>query len=118
MVAYSTILLDAISWDNVVDANGNIAVAGPPYSQAQDASSAIRLWLGELYYDTTQGVPYSNILGKIPNLTTLKSYMTTAALSVPGVVSAVCFISSLSSRGVSGQVTITNESGQTATAAF
>jgi hypothetical protein len=118
MVAYSTLLLDSLSWDNVVDVNGNIAIAGPPYSQAQDASSAIRLWLGELYYDTTQGVPYSNILRKIPNLTTLKSYMVSAALTVPGVVSAVCYISSFSWRAVSGQVTITNETGQTATAAF
>lgn len=118
MVAYSTLMLDSLSWDNVVDVNGNIAVAGPPYSQAQDASSAIRLWLGELYYDTTKGVPYSNIIGKIPNFATLKSYIIAAALTVPGVVSATCFIASFSTRTVSGQVTITNEAGQTATAAF
>ncbi len=118
MTNYSTIFLDAVSWDIVADANGAIAVAGPPYSQAQDASSAIRTWLGELYYDTTRGVPYSKILGQIPNFSALKSYMTTAALTVPGVTSAVCFISSYSQRSVSGQVTITNESGQTATAAF
>jgi hypothetical protein len=114
----ATLLLDAVAWDLVTDSAGNIAVAGEPYSQAQDASSAIRLWLDELYYDITQGVPYANILGKTPNLPLLKSYMVAAARTVPGVVKAVCFISSITDRNVSGQVTITNSSGQTATAAF
>jgi F420-0:gamma-glutamyl ligase-like protein len=118
MAGNATLLLDAVTWDNVVDANGNFAVAGPPYSQAQDAASTIRLWLGELYYDTTQGVPYEAILAKATNFKTLKSYMVAAALTVPGVVSAVCFISSIVGRTVSGQVTITNSAGQTATAAF
>ena len=118
MANYSTILLDAVAWDLVTDASGNIAVAGPPYSQAQDASSAIRLFLGELYYDTTKGVPYQNILAKTPNISVLKSYMVAAALTVPGVVSAVCFITAITSRGVSGQVQITNEQGQTAAAGF
>ena len=116
--SFSTLLLDSVSWDNVVDANGNFAVAGPPYSQAQDAASAIRLWLGELYYDTTKGVPYSKIIAGTPNFAALKSYMVAAAMTVPGVASAVCFISSFSNRNVSGQVTITNTQGQTATAAF
>lgn len=111
-------LLDAVLWDWVVDANGNWAVAGPPYSHAQDAASAIRLWLGELYYDTTQGVPYETILTKAPNFTALKGYLQAAAMTVPGVVNAVVFISSIVNRTVSGQVTITNSSGQTATAGF
>lgn len=115
----STLLLDIVSWDHAVDSSGNIAVAGEPYSQAQDASSAIRTWLGELYYDTTVGTPYDKILGiGPPNIPLLKSYMVTAAKTVPGVVSAVVFISSITNRGVSGQVQITNSNGQTATAAF
>lgn len=116
--AGSTILLDANLWDLVTDVNGNIAVAGPPYSQAQDAASAIRLFLGELYYDTTQGVPYENILSKPINLAVLKSYMVAAALTVPGVVSAVCYITAVVGRSVSGQVQITNTEGQTAAAGF
>lgn len=114
----STLLLDAVSWDLTIDADGNIAIASDPYSQAQDASSATRLFLGELFYDVTQGVPYQNILGQPTNLPLLKSYMVAAALTVPGVVKAVCFISSIVSRNVSGQVTITNLAGKTATAAF
>jgi hypothetical protein len=118
MASNSTMLLDALSWDWVVDANGNWAVAGPPYSQAQDAASAIRLFLGELYYDTTQGVPYSRILGQAMNLPLLKASLVAAAKTVPGVVSAVVFLSSIADRTVSGQVQITNSSGQTAAASF
>lgn len=118
MAGNSTLLLDANGWDWVVDASGNWAVAGPPYSQAQDAASAIKLKLGELYYDTSVGVPYARILGKPPNIPVLKSYMVAAALTVPGVVVAVCFITSIVDRAVSGQVQITNSNGQTAAAAF
>lgn len=118
MAGNSTLLLDANGWDWVVDASGNFAVAGPPYSQAQDAASAIRLKLGELYYDTTKGVPYEQILAKPPNIPLLKSYMVAAALTVPGVVSAVCFITGITERSVSGQVQITNSNGQTAAASI
>ena len=54
----NTLLLDASAWDLVLDANGDIALAAPPYAVAQDVASAISLFLGELWYDTTQGVPY------------------------------------------------------------
>lgn len=119
MTNFNTLFLDVDTWDNAVDVNGNIAVAGPPYSQAQDAACAIRTWLGEVYYNTVDGVPYQNILGEgSPNVPLIKSYLVTAAISVPGVVSAVVFIASISQRGVTGQVQITNENGQTETAAF
>lgn len=114
----STLLLDADTWDWVVDANGNWAVADEPYSQAQDASSAIRLKLRELYYDTTEGVPYDQILGVATNLPLLKASLVAAALSVPGIVKAVVFITSIVDRTVRGQVQITNSNGQTAVAAF
>jgi hypothetical protein len=53
-------LLDRSTWDLVLDASGNIAVASAPYALAQDAASAIRLLAGELWYDTAQWVPYSS----------------------------------------------------------
>jgi hypothetical protein len=115
---YNTLFLDVNKWSLAVDTSGNIAVATPPYSQAQDAASAIRLWQNELYYDKSAGIPYAGILGAIPNIPLLKSYMVTQAKTVPGVVKAVCFISSISNRGISGQVQITNELGQTAAAGF
>jgi hypothetical protein len=118
MAGNSTLLLDAVSWDWVVDSNGNWAVAGPPYSQAQDASSAIKLKLKELYYDTTQGVPYDQILGVATNIPLLKASLVAAALTVPGIVKAAVFITKIVDRTVSGQVQITNSNGQTAAAAF
>lgn len=114
--ALATLLLDQDSWDCCVDANMSIAFAQPPYATAQSVSSAIRTFLAECYYDTSLGVPYfGNILGKNPPLTYLIAQMETAALSVPGVVSAVCTISSVSGRTVTGQVEFTDSSGNTQT---
>ena len=53
-----TLLLDTGSWDLSVDANSNIAIADPDYSLAQDAASAIKTFLGEMFYDTTVGDPW------------------------------------------------------------
>lgn len=116
----STLLLDTVAWDMVLDASGNIAVANPPYQLAQDAASAIKLFLGELYYDTTQGVPYfQNILGQSPPLQYIKSKLSAAAMSAdPSIASAQVFISSIANRGISGQVQVTDETGNTLAANF
>ena len=53
----ATLLLTPQTWDLTVDASNNIAVAAEPYALAQDAASAIRLFQGEDYYDTTRGIP-------------------------------------------------------------
>ena len=114
----ATLLLDTLLWDLTLDASGNIAVATAPYQLAQDAASAIRLFQGELWYDTTQGVPYQNILAQNPPLSLLKQQLVDAALTVPDVVSAQCFIASVSGRGVTGQVQVTNSSGVVTAANF
>lgn len=115
-----TLLLDVDAWDLVLDIDGNIAVASDPYAQAQDAASAIRLFQGELWYDTTLGVPYwASVLGQSPPpLALMKELFIAAALRVPGVVAARCFIEAVDGRGVRGQVQITNEAGVTAFAGF
>lgn len=118
-----TLALDPIDWDLTVDSAGNIATfddAEPtPLGLAQDAASAIRLFQGELFFNTTAGVPYfARILGRRPPVALLKEYFVAAALTVPGVASAVCFISSISGRGLKGQVQIKDSSGNTAAAAF
>src|SRR6202035_3244223 len=101
----STLLLDTVTWDLVLDANNNIAVAQPPYQLSQDAASACRLFLGELWYDTTQGIPFDNILGKVLNLAYLKAQLVNAAKSAdPSIIAARVFITSILQRGVSGQV--------------
>lgn len=118
-----TILVDRTAWDLVKDASGNIAVADDPYSKAQDAASAIKLFEGELYYDTSRGVPYWNkddptapgqILGAAPPISYIKQKIVDAAKTVPGVVAAVAFIRAIGTdRRVTGQVQITDLQGRT-----
>lgn len=115
----STLLLDRTRWDLVLDAYGNIALASGPYALAQDAASAIRLFQGELNYDTGQGVPYfGQILGKFPPVAFMKARFVEAALTVPGVVSAVCFLNAIKDRTVTGQVQITDAFGRVGVATF
>lgn len=119
----STMLLDPVSWDLMLDASGNIATASAVLPDAvaiaQDAASAIKLFAGELWFDTTQGIPYfSQVLGHQPPLALLKAYFVEAALTVPGIAKATCFISSFTNRAISGQVKVTDHDGNTATAAF
>ena len=118
--AGNTLLLDTVKWDLCVDSNGNIALATPPYSLAQDAACACRLFEGELWYDTIQGIPYwQSILGQMPPLSLLKAAFIAAAQGVPGVASAEVFITNITSdRVLSGQVQITNEGNQTVAASF
>ena len=115
----STLLLDTIAWDLVQDSVGNIAIASEPYSLAQDAASAIRLFQAELYYDTTKGVPYwSTILGKAPPVSLMKAKFVAAALTVPGIVSAQCFIALITDRAVKGQVQVMDADGNISAAGF
>lgn len=108
----NTLLLDVSAWDLVIDSMGNIAVAAPPYALAQDVASAIKLFLGELWYDVAKGVPYfEDILGHLPPPSLLRAHLEAAALTVPGVVSAQCIISSLDGRTVTGQVQFIDETG-------
>ena len=112
MSQFKTLLLDRTQWDLVLDSNGNIALASPPYALEQDVASAVRLFLGELWYDTTKGIPYfEEILGQLPPVSLLTAYIESAALSVPGVISARCIISSFQDRSVSGEIQFIDDSG-------
>ena len=113
-----TLLLDLTNWDLVVDSADNIALATPPYSTAQDVASAIKTFLAEVFYDTTQGIAYLGsqpILGGMIPIGIFKAYMVQAALTVPGVVSAQCVINSFIGRKVVGQVTFTDDRGVVST---
>lgn len=115
----STLLLDRTVWDLLVDTSGNIAVASEPYSISQDVSSAARLFLGELWYNTSLGIPYDQIvLGKAPSLQVLKSLIANAALTVPGVAQAQVFVSAFTDRRVTGQIRITTTAGAVLNAGF
>ena len=112
MARFDTLLLDQSAWDLVIDSAGNIAMAQPPYALAQDVSSAVRLFLGELWYNTTKGIPYfEDVLGHLPPLSLLTGYIENAALTVPGVVSAQCIISSFDAREIAGQIQFIDETG-------
>ena len=112
MTTYNTLLLDQTVWDLVLDSAGNIAMAQPAYALAQDVASAIKLFLGELWYDTTKGIPYfEEVLGELPPLSLLIGHMEKAALTVPGVVSAQCIISAFANRQIDGQVLFIDENG-------
>lgn len=112
MTRYNTLLLDQTAWDLVIDSAGNIAMAQPPYSLAQDVASAVRLFLGELWYSTGQGIPYfEDVLGQLPPPSLLTGYMEKAALTVPGVVSAQVIITEFTGREVRGQVQFIDETG-------
>lgn len=114
-----TLLLDQTNWDIVLDIEGNIAAASAPYALAQDAASAIKLFAGELYYDTSKGVPYfTAILGQLPPISLVKQYFSDAALTVPEVTGARVFLTAISNRTLSGQVQITNATGVTSVASF
>ena len=119
MTMFSTLLLDITAWDLVLDSNGNIALAAPPYSLAQDVASAVKTFLGELWYDQTQGIPYwVKVLGKLPPSSLLSQLIVNAALTVPGTVTAQCVINSFNNRGVNGQILFTDESGQVTSVNF
>ena len=114
-----TLLLDNLVWDLTVDTAGNIAVASNPYAQAQDAASAIRTFEGEVYFDTTLGIPYfTQIFGYSPPVSLMKAYFNSTALTVPGVSKAQTFITSWENRTVQGQVQIMNEDGQVSATGF
>lgn len=115
----NTLLLDNVAWDLVLDSNGNIALAAPPYAVAQDVASASRLFQGELWYDTTQGVPYwQQLLGQNPTTSQIAAAFNAAALTVPGVVTANTVITSIAGREVSGQVQFETTDGESTTVNF
>lgn len=120
-VIYNTLLLDQTAWDLVLDANGDIALATPPYALAQDVASAVRTFLGELWYDTTQGLPYwTQILGKLPSSSLLIELINQVVLTVTGVVSSQTIITAFSpvTREVSGQIQFVDVNDQTTTVNF
>lgn len=119
-----TMLLDPSTWDLVKDASGNIAAATDPYALAQNAASAIRMFLGEQWYNTTIGVPWltasgrNQILAAPPNVPLMKTTLANVALTVPGVDKANVIITAIVDRNIRGQVQVTSSDGTTTAANF
>lgn len=111
-MAFVSLLLDRTVWDLCKDSSFNIAVASEPYRIAQDVACAIKTFQGEVYYDTQRGIAYwAQILGLDPPLALLKTSFVNAAMTVPGVVAAVCYIDAITNRQVTGQVLVTDVDG-------
>ena len=109
-----TLLLSPSTWDLLVDSSGNIAVASNPYSIAQDVASAIKVFIGEVYYDTTLGLPYlGQILGqsRTDAVSVVAAQTEQAALTVPEVVKAKCTQLHYSNRTLSGVVEVIDTTG-------
>lgn len=112
-----TLLLDTMAWDLCLDAAGNIAAADDPYATSQNVASACRTFAAEVYYDTTKGVPYFElILGRYPTAQVIKAALVREALKTPGVTGAQCFLQKGAGRQIAGQVQVTLTSGQTVAA--
>lgn len=108
----ATMLLDRTGWDLATDAAGNWAVATEPYSQIQDAASAVRVFSQECYYDTSLGVPYfSQVLGRYQPTQILRARAQQAALTVPGVTAATALLVTNPNREMTGQIQIKSEAG-------
>lgn len=116
-IVHSTFLLDLDTWDLCLDASGNLAVANAPYSIAQDVASQLKTFLGECWYDTSQGMPYwQSILGQRPPASYVISELETQALLVPDVEDATASIGGITAkRGAIGQVLITDTDGNDTT---
>ena len=102
-----SIFLNPNTWDLALDAAGNIAVCTDPYRMAQDVSCAIRTFNGELYFDNDWGVSQF----ETPVLPLIQKQYEDLALTVSGVTSAQCIISSIdrSTRKTRGYVILNND---------
>lgn len=109
-----TLLLDRSTWDLLLDAEGNIAVASGGYAIGQDIASAVRVFLGECYYNTAAGLPYmQNILGRGQVISVFESQVVETALAVPGCADARCIVSGLGpDRRLTGVILYTTTEGE------
>lgn len=115
---FSTLLLSD-AWDLTVDAAGDIAMDSTSYAVAQDVASVCRTVRGELFYDTTIGVPYRELVwgqNYVPQL--VKALIEEAAKTVPGVVQAQATITLQPNRHLTGDIKVIDENGEALNATF
>lgn len=99
----TTLALNNATWDLILDGAGNIATRADSAARTQDVCSACRVFEGEVYYNSSLGVPYlSDVLGEEPNPDSLSAYYITAARTVAGVKDAHLNVTGVSLRGLEG----------------
>ena len=72
-------------WDLDLDGSNNLSVVNGTEAIAQNIATACLVWRGEYYWNTNFGVPYRNILGQQPPLSSLSAYLSECALTVDSV---------------------------------
>lgn len=109
---HKTLLLDRDAWDLVLDAAGDIAVAGAPYATAQDVASAIRTFVGDCWYDQRKGMPHwQQILGHYPPMTMVRDRIAQEAMREPKVARAVVQRLDATDRALTGDLLVIDEYG-------
>ena len=100
------------SWD-LTASGGQIATVSGAQELEQAVASAVRTFLGECWYDTTQGIPYfEQILGHNPPSALVQALIVKEVLArVPGVVTCQCVITSRANRQLTGQINFTDATG-------
>jgi hypothetical protein len=127
-MALDTLALDPETWDLDVDAYGNWETFGdatgsgndangPAMRMAQDVATQCLSWLGEVYYDATQGILYPQLLGGAPNLALVNATFSQQALTVPLVVQAFANFTFTAgkARALTGTLLTTDVNGNVAT---
>lgn len=108
-----TLFLMPSDWDLRLDTNGNIGLAEEPYALAQDVASAVRLFDGELWYDTRKGVPhFDEALGRVPSYSLYRHHLEEAAKTVEGVVAAKATLLHRDGRILSGNISFIDNFGK------
>ena len=114
-----TLYLDPDTWSPVLNSEGGLAVATDQYRIAQDVATSVRVFLGECFYDTTRGVPYTTqILDVSTNLELVRSELIKAAELIESVYKAEVYFTDFTNRSLSGQIQITDTSGSTIITTF
>ena len=73
------------NWDLDLDGSNNLATVDGTKAISQNIATTCMVWRGEYYWDINFGVPYKNILGEQPPLSSLSAYLTECAMTVDSV---------------------------------
>lgn len=104
-----TLALDDKNWDLMIDDYGNIAVKEDAECLAQDVASSVRVWSGELPFDTTRGVDYDK---PDENRQTLKIQMLEQVGYIDGVGDVFIDFSDFKDRKLIPMIYLTTEDGE------
>ena len=106
-----TLFLLPSTWDLCLDTSGNIAIATDTYQQAQDIATSCRVFLGDDYYNLTDGIPYvEEILGKTDYPIALyQRNLYDRSMLVDGIVTVEVKLNPLNNRILTGDIIFTNE---------